>query len=631
MTNAAGGRGSTGAYIDNSIYLEIRDSGDNLHGWLNIAVDLKARMELLNRIRNAFLAGAAILLLAGTPAIILFCVRGGAVTDDYRVDKKKVLRFMLVTVLLMQAVFTIYSTLTLRDFYIEISNNTGNEIRALVQADIDKVVAKGVTYDQIYDFESYTEDVIEKAPMIKSITLTDGQLNVTVSGKYIEKAVNKMLLDMLTVLVTSMFIAAEIVNYLLISINRRVEKVIGHVAYDRRLRIRVASFLIHVACYLPVSFIPMLMYKFTGGTADNFILGLPVMILFAAGVLFTILSGNWSVRFGWRKLLLSGAALVVVSSLLAGLFANAVVLVIARGIFGAAYSMVYIAIREFATVGADRQQRSEGLAHVTAGLYAGINIGAVLGAIIYESVGFRGVFAISVVIGALGFLVAKNYCVLPETAEPRDGIEADGAGILNDRRINGEGVISVLKNREMVRLILFIIAPLAITSIFFEYFLPVYAVNEALGSADIGRAFLINGLAIAYIAPLTVKYFAGKLSERASLFVFTLLMAAGITIFGFIGGLAGILVASAVMGVAEGTALVSQNMIMLDLNIAERVGTSRILSIYATVRKVAQAMGPQIFAAFIMVGYQSGMILFGGIIAACSVLYLLSGGKRTAA
>ena len=43
------------AYIDDSIYLEIRDGGENLIGWLNITVDLKERMELLHRIRNAFL------------------------------------------------------------------------------------------------------------------------------------------------------------------------------------------------------------------------------------------------------------------------------------------------------------------------------------------------------------------------------------------------------------------------------------------------------------------------------------------------------------------------------------------------------------------------------------------------
>lgn len=608
------------AYIDDSVYLEIRDGGENLIGWLNITVDLKERMELLHRIRNAFLAGAAILLLAGIAASFLFSRVSGVVTSDHKIDRKKILRFILAAVLLMQIVFTAYSAVTLRDFYIEIYNDTGKEIRALVQADIDKVIAKGVTYDQIYDFESYAEDVVKKAPMIERITLEDGRLDVEVSRKYIEAAVNKMLLDMLTVLVTSMFIAAEIVNYMLISINRRVEKVVGAVAYDKRLRIRASSFLIHVACYLPVSFIPILMYRFTGEDASDFILGLPVMVLFAAGVVFTLLAGDWSIRYGWRKLLLAGVALLVFSSLLAGLFANAVILVIARGIYGAAYSMIYIGIREFAAAGSDRRERSESLAQVTAGLYAGINIGAVLGAIIYESVGFRGVFAISVAVGLLGFLSVKNYCVIPkEFAAAAENDEYRGS-----ESWSGKGFLSVLKDREMIRLALLIIAPLAVTSIFFEYFLPVYAVKEEIGSADIGRAFLVNGIAIAYIAPLLVKHVAGRFREKTNVFLFTVLMAAGFAVFGFTGGLAGILAASAVMGIAEGAALVSQNMIMLDLAIAEKAGVSRILSMYAMVRKIAQAVGPQIFAAFMLIGYESGMVLFGGTIAVCSGLYILS-------
>jgi predicted MFS family arabinose efflux permease len=621
---------SAGSYIDDSISLEIRDSGGTLRGWLNIAVDLKERMELLARIRNAFLAGAAILILAGIPAIIAFCRKSGAVTDGRSLDKKKILRFMLITVFLMQTVFTAWSAVTLRGFYIEISNNTEQEIRTLVQADIDKVIGMGVAYDQIYDFESYAKDVTEKAPMIESIELSGGQLKVTASEKYIEKAVNKMLLDMVTVLVTAMFIAAEIVNYMLISINRRVEKAVGHAAYDKRLRIRASSFLIHVACYLPVSFIPALMYRFTGENASDFILGLPVMTLFAAGVLFTILAGNWSLRYGWRKLLFIGVALVIASSLLAGMFANAAVLVIARGIFGAAYATVYIAIREFAAAGADRGQRAASLAQVTAGLYAGVNIGAVLGAIIYESAGFRGVFAISAAIGLLAIVAVKNYCVIPEgygqNAEPdaADAVRAPAEG-------GGTGFLSVIKDREMIRLALFIIAPLAVTGLFFDYFLPVYSVKEAIGSADIGRAFLVNGLAIAYAAPLAVKYISGRLSEKAGVFLFTLLMAAGFVIFGLTGGLAGILIAAAVMGIAEGTALVSQNMIMLDLEVAGKAGTSRMLSVYATVRKIAQAAGPQIFAVFMAAGYESGMVVFGGAVAACSALYILSGRTGTAA
>jgi hypothetical protein len=80
------------------------------------------------------------------------------------------------------------------------------------------------------------------------------------------------------------------------------------------------------------------------------------------------------------------------------------------------------------------------------------------------------------------------------------------------------------------------------------------------------------------------------------------------------------------MGIAEGTALVSQNMIMLDLDITRKAGTSRMLSMYAAIRKLSQTAGPQIFAAFMMLGYQFGMVIFGVALATCSLIYIWSFG-----
>ena len=99
------------------------------------------------------------------------------------------------------------------------------------------------------------------------------------------------------------------------------------------------------------------------------------------------------------------------------------VLVIARGLYGAAYALVYVSIREFATMGTNRDERSKGLSQVTAGLYAGINIGAVLGAIIYESVGFAGVFSIAAVIGFSGI-----WCGEILLYQSRAFCHRDGAG-----------------------------------------------------------------------------------------------------------------------------------------------------------------------------------------------------------
>lgn len=626
LNNEAGDSAVNDQY--ESIYLEIKDSGDSTIGYINIVIDLADRLNVLYEKQNSLLKVAGMLLIAGVAAVVVFCRKSDYLNTDSHIDKKKILSFMLVLILILQLSFTAYSSVLLRGFYIEISNNTKSEIQSLIQGDINKVIDQGVSYEQIYDFESYADDVINKAPIIESITLDGEKLSVTVSETHIESAIRRMLTDMLTVLIISMFIAAEIVNHMLISINRKIQQISGRQYYDKELSIRVSSFLIHMACYLPISFIPMMMNQLTGGNSSDFILGLPVMILFATGLIFTMIAGSWSQKYGWKKLLLTGVGLVVLSSLIAGAIQNAAVLIIARGLYGAAYALVYIAIREFAAETTDRQDRSKGLAQVTAGLYAGINIGAVLGSMLVESLRFSGVFLISAVLGLIALFVVKNHCVASADIETKNeecvvNNEQPENEIKEKEVTDNRKMIAILKNKDMIRLSLFIIAPLAISTLFFEYFLPIYAIKADISSADIGRAFLFNGIAIAYIAPLLVKYFTGKLNEKLSLFLFSILMAIGFFVFGIWGGVLSILAASAIMGIAEGTALVSQNMIMLDLDIARKAGTGRMLSAYATVRKLSQTAGPQIFALCMMLGYQSGMIVIGIIIAVCSVIYFL--------
>ena len=603
-----------GLPVDSRIMREIKDSSGSICGYLNVTVNLSEGREQQKSGTVHYFVGGTLLLLAGILAILIFCTKGRFISADLRIEKKKILTFMLILLLAAQAACgsLTYMGLTVR--FQEVCNNTGEAIRQIVQADIDKVIEQGVSYSQIYEFEEYAADITERAPVIESITLEGTDLHVTVSQNYIKKLLRKMLVDMFTILVTSMFIATEVVNFMILALNRRIGKITGQKTHDKQMSIRVSSFFIHVACYLPVSFIPIMMNEFTGGSASDFVLGLPVMMLFATGFVFTLTAGNWSERFGWKKVLLCGVALVAGSSLLAGFIQNAVVLVIARGLYGAAYALVYVAIREYAAVSDDREERSKGLSQVTAGLYAGLNIGAVLGAMIYESIGFLGVFSLSAVIAGIGLYVAKYYCISDSTYIKE--IEVSG----------GASVVDILKNWDMLRLAIYIIAPLAISSVFFEYFLPVYAVKAAISTADIGRAFLVNGLAVAYVAPYIIQRISGgKHNENRKLFLFMTIMASGFFIFGTWGGVISILVASAVMGVAEGTVLVSQNMIMLDLEIAERAGAGKMLSVYAAIRKLSQTAGPQIFAGCLLLGAQFGMMIFGVGIVLCCVMYIWSG------
>ena len=605
-------------YADIHTYDELllKISQGNKSGYINIVISLESIIKQVNEIRKMFAVIIGILLLLCIAAIAV-CSRRGLFTDkENGPDKKKILAVMLTSVFIMQVIFTLYSYDTLDKCYQKMAVDTGKKTETMIQSDLDKVLAMGVDYSDIYKFDDYANGIREKMPIISSISVNDeAKVKIDISERYIKKSLHKLLLNMLTALVTSLFIASEIVNYMIVSINRKVERITGKRCYDKPAAVRAASFLIHVACYLPVSFIPAMMSKYTGGSASDFILGLPTMVLLFSCLVFTLMAGKWCGKFGWKKVLIGGTVLLIASSLIAGFVNSAIVLVLARGIYGAAYALIYVAIREFAATTSNMEQRSKGLAQVTAGLYAGINIGAVAGAMIYDSVGFMGVFIVSALLGCISIFIIKRHLIVLET----ENIEQPDKE--NSEKAHESMLKTVVKSKDFVKLALLIIAPLAIAALFFDYFLPIYAVKAGIDSADVGRAFLLNGIAFAYVVPLVLRKLNRELSDRVKVAAFTVAMAGGFLIFALISGAVGIYIASFIMGIAEGVALVSQNMIMLNLPLAKQVGNGQMLSVYALIRKLSQTVGPQIFTLLMFFGDRLGMLLMGLIIIISSVVY----------
>ena len=596
------------------IFMKI--SQGNKSGYINIVISLESIVKQVNEIRKMFAVIIGVLLLLSLAAIAVCSSRGMFTDKENVLDKKKILAVMLTSIFVMQIIFTLYSYNTLDKFYQKMAVDTGKKAETMIQSDLDKVLAMGVDYSDIYEFDEYANDIREKMPIISSISVNDqAKVKIDISESYIKKSLHKLLLNMLTALVTSLFIASEIVNYMIVSINRKVERVTGKRCYDKPAAVRAASFLIHVACYLPVSFIPAMMSKYTGGSSSDFVLGLPTMVLLFSCLVFTLIAGKWCLKFGWKKVLIGGTALLIASSLIAGFVNSAVVLVLARGIYGAAYALIYVAIREFAATSSDMEQRSKGLAQVTAGLYAGINIGAVAGAMIYDSVGYMGVFIVSALLGCISMFIIKRHLIVDET---------ENLGQLSEESSEKahENIFkTVVKSTDFIKLALLVIAPLAIAALFFDYFLPIYAVKASIDSADVGRAFLLNGIAFAYVVPLILRKLKSELSDRVKVAAFTIAMAGGFLIFALIGGTTGIYIASFVMGIAEGVALISQNMIMLNLPLAKQIGNGQMLSVYALIRKLSQTVGPQIFTLLMFFGDRLGMLLMGLIIIITSVIY----------
>lgn len=138
------------------------------------------------------------------------------------------------------------------------------------------------------------------------------------------------------------------------------------------------------------------------------------------------LAGRLGDRLGNRRVLASAITGFTIASMAAGVAPNFAVLLgcrVLQAVFGAALIPNAQALLR-ATVAIERRGRMFGF--VGTGIGAGAAIGPVLGGLLTEGVGWRGIFAVNVPLGAVA-IVLRSRAAPPTTAEPAPATAASPA------------------------------------------------------------------------------------------------------------------------------------------------------------------------------------------------------------
>ena len=244
---------------------------------------------------------------------------------------------------------------------------------------------------------------------------------------------------------------------------------------------------------------------------------------------------GWSAdRYGRRPLLVIGATLTVVALAIHLVTTTLPVFVGARAILGVAEAAFLVAALAASGDLAPPGRTGEALSLVSLSLYVGLVVGPVLGEAVLGAAGYTGVWLLA---GGLTAVSAVLAWLVPETRPPLLP-NATGTGSGTSRRgrlFHPAGLLPGV-------LILCGIWGMAT----FLTFVPLHATR--LGLAGAGPALAVFGVVV-----IAVRLFGAKLPDRVGgvrltgvALVFT---ATGLVIIGAVGGLLGLLVGSAVLGV----------------------------------------------------------------------------------
>jgi predicted MFS family arabinose efflux permease len=569
---------------------------------------------------------------------------------------RQLLTIVIAVIAVAQSILTTLTILEFHPVYLSTVQRNHQLVGQLVQKNLEKVIAKGIPYASLENVEHWMDSIPEAMPEIESILLTDGSSkplysthradsldnsrylaalspqNVTrfalatdsvgakaeaviaLSTAYIETKNRAIVIDALTLLVTTVLFSVEIILFLGLYFGRQT-LAISPPSESSELHgdisvVRPQAFVFFLAASMATSFLPVILRNFDPifGLPENIFLGLPLTTEIFASIVSTMVTGVLLDRHGWRPPFLAGLFIVAGGTLLSALSSSSEVFLFARLIVGAGYGFAWMSLRGYVAHGDTEESRVTGFAALNSGIYAGINCGVILGAFLVERLSYSGIFWVSLVF--MGVAIAFS---LAFTTNKMPGSFAQALPL-------GRKPRPLIADSAVLVMFLTVAIPTSICLMFLNYFVPVYAKTIGITPSDVGRLFLLYGLCVVYLGPVLSKSVIGKYSTKLSTAVSFMLIIAGLLLFGFLPGPLTCAVAVLTLGLSDGIGLVAQNNYFLSLEAVRHYGIGKSLGIFSIVKKIGQTLGPLVFGWLSMIGMGIGML---GIVFAVALLLFI--------
>lgn len=614
------------------------------------AMDLVFSESVIAPYANAFEASILhqTLLVGAVAAVLLLAALTGmqivdASTGELRT--RRLLTVVLVVIAVAQTVLTAQAILRFQPVYLESVQRNHALVGELVRKNMDKVIGKGVQYGQMEQVDTWMDSIPRAVPEIESIALvsddtgllysthrTDGAVNaqylaslnandttrvpllsdstgvkvkavIALSRSYIESKSRTIIIDAVTLLVTTILFAVEIVLFLGIFFHRQaVAHVVGSksaaTSSDDTAIVRPQAFLFFLAASMAASFLPVVLKSFEPilGLPENIFLGLPLTVELMASIVSTLITGVILDRSGWRPPFLSGLVVVAVGTLLSAIAPSTVLFLMARLVVGVGYGFAWMSLRGFVANGATQASQAAGFAGLNSGIYAGVNCGVVVGALLLDRLSYSGIFwtSLALVGVAIAFCLAFTVNHVPTSSTKTAQSAGSAAQLIGDSRVQV--------------FFLTVAIPTAICLMFLNYMVPVYAKTIGISAGDVGRLFLLYGLCVVYLGPVLSRTLIARYSAKASTGFSFLLIIAGLLLFGFLPSPLTCTIAVLTLGLSDGIGLVARNNYFLAFPTVKRFGVGKSMGVLSIVTKLGQTAGPLIFGWLSLVYFGVGML-----------------------
>lgn len=596
-------------------------------GFEEAEVDRRTAPWTREAVRN--MAIVALLVIA---CFLVFVRPRSVFTDDGVFKSRRLSNALFLILGISQVAFGVINAEMFRRAYAYMARQNSNVSSQIVRKTIQGVVQKGIDYEDLVGVDEWMSRVDAAIPEIERISILDrsgtplyssrgktaaavvpaeyridtplvrdrsghpATLSIVLSAEFLKDKTRSVVLDALTGAVVSFFMLVELVIFLAFVLRRQIESAAeeherkarsGGVSPAEEQGIRTLAFMLLISFFLSASFIPILMgelYRPLFGLSRNVILGLPITVEMLGTLLATLASGAVIDRAGWRAPFMAGLGILAVGTLLSAIATDAIPFILARGLSGIGYGIAWMGLRALVATAPSVSARNHGFSALNAGIFAGINCGAVLGGMWGDRLGLSAVFYF----GFVGVAIAAMFAFLyTYPAEGRPPVPM-ASGAVHTLR-------SFLFEPTVLLFFLLVTIPSAITGMYLYYFFPLHAKSLGVSQSDIGRGFLLYGVCVIFVGPYIIRKVAGRLDGRLLTVAAGFVGVAALFAFASQGTFIAALAAVLLLGISESVGLVSQNSYFVNLPQSEALGQGKALSLFSTAKKAGQMLGPNVY------------------------------------
>jgi predicted MFS family arabinose efflux permease len=342
---------------------------------------------------------------------------------------------------------------------------------------------------------------------------------------------------------------------------------------------------------------------------------LPISLQVLAAAAAAIICGSVMRRYSARRTLFLGFAAQAAGLAVCAAVGTYAALLFGKALIGGGLGFIIVSANSEAA-GTRESERAEAFASITAGVLAGVTVGAGISSLVLSYVSFRGAFAAGAVLAGAGALLVAACGPVPDTptrAESQQG------------QIN---LIRFLTGRGILSFYLLLLVPFMIMLSFREYFFPLFSAESGMREADIGRVYLLCGVAAIYAGPWLLRTLIAKFGEKRTVVLASVLICFASLAFAAAPNMTAAIAGVALLSIAASFGYSAQAAYYADLPAAAAYGESRAMGVYAVFDHGGQTLGPIIYALALLPGKRAAALVMGAGFTCLLILFIVLNWKK---